>query len=649
MKSAQRHFLFQPRAVRAGGISALVLLAALLPAGPAWGASGPWERAWGMNVGGLGVGPDICTTAANCVDGYPGGRGGGFVLPDGASTDAAGNVYVADSRNNRIQKFDSSGNFLAAWGKDVVAGGATGYEVCIAAASCQAGQAGGRGGELDWPTAIATDAAGNVYVADTGNQRIQKFDSSGNFLLAWGRDVNIFGGTGFETCNGGNGSAICKAGQVGGLGGELHSPRGVATDAAGYVYVSDTHNDRIQRFDSSGNFQRAWGKDVVSGNAETGFEICTMAASCKQGAGGGLGGELSGPEGVAADAVGDVYVVDGGNIRIQKFDSSGNWSRTWGGGVVDGAPFLEICTSGPKCQRGTTGGLGGEFFFPGINGPGPLEVEVFSPGGVATDAAGNVYVADSGNNRIQKFDSSGHFLVTWGKDVVSANGGTGFEICTVAASCQTGVEGVLGGEMRRPQGVATNSVGDLYVVEFLSNRVQKFSDSAPPPPHPTTSALSCTPSSVELGAGSAICTVTVTDVGAPPAPGGSVALQSDGAGAYDGDGTCTLAALTATQASCQVEYIPSAVGSGNHQITATYAGDRAHDGSQATTSIGVTAPPTSTTGTGSQTGTGTGTGTQGTNGTTANARCQLLAKKLKKAKTKAAKRKVRRKLRALGC
>jgi DNA-binding beta-propeller fold protein YncE len=97
-----------------------------------------------MGEGGGGVGIDICTTASQCFGGAQGGEGGGFHSPGGAATDGAGNVYAVDSGNHRIQKFDSAGNFLAAWGKDVVAVGGTGFEVCIAAASCQAGQPSGR-------------------------------------------------------------------------------------------------------------------------------------------------------------------------------------------------------------------------------------------------------------------------------------------------------------------------------------------------------------------------------------------------------------------------------------------------------------------------------------------------------------------------
>ena len=179
------------------------------------------------------------------------------------------------------------------------------------AASCQAGVDGGLGGELSHPRGVGADPAGNVYVVD--NQRIQKFDSR-NWERAWGKDVDTGGGTGFEICAV---AATCKFGTIGGLGGEFNSLSGVAADAAGNVYVVDVNNQRIQRFDSSGNFLRAWGRDVVTGGG-TGFELCTVAASCKQGAVGELGGELNFPSGVAADATGNVY-AENFNQRVQKY------------------------------------------------------------------------------------------------------------------------------------------------------------------------------------------------------------------------------------------------------------------------------------------------------------------------------------------
>jgi uncharacterized protein (DUF2147 family) len=439
------------------GLAAVATAAVL--AAPSHAAVGTWERAWGKDVvAGGGEGFEVCIEAASCQEARAGVRGGELVAPLGVATDAAGNIYVADTSNQRIQKFDPSGNFERAWGKDVVAGGGTGFEVCIEAASCKQGADGGLGGELVGPSGVATDAAGNVYVLDAYNYRVQKFDSSGNWERAWGKDVDSGGGTGFEVCTV---AASCKQGTVGGLGGEFWGLglTGVAVDHAGNVYVPDHLNNRIQKFDSSGNWERAWGKDVVVGGG-TGFEVCTVAASCKQGADGELGGELRIPSGVATDAAGNLYVAD--TLRIQKFDPLGNWERAWGKDVnAGGATGFEVCTVAASCLGGTSGTSGGEFR---------------SPYGVAADATGNVYVVDMANQRVEKFDSSGTWERAWGKEVV-VGGGTGFEVCTVAASCRGGLTGGRGGEFsRNPFGVAADTAGNVYVTDSGSHRVQKYTD-----------------------------------------------------------------------------------------------------------------------------------------------------------------------------
>jgi hypothetical protein len=136
---------------------------------------------------------------------------------------------------------------------------------------------------------------------------------------------------------------------------------------------------------ASGAWDRTWGKDVIAGNAETGFEVCTVAALCQAGdfrPGGPVGGELFGPSDVAVGPSGDIYVADA-YPRIVEFDPSGEFVRAW-----------------------DTGG---------------------SPDSLAVDGAGNVYVADI-KARVVKFDSTGHFVRAWGKNVDSVNPSTGAEI-----------------------------------------------------------------------------------------------------------------------------------------------------------------------------------------------------------------------------
>jgi hypothetical protein len=175
------------------------------------------------------------------------GHGNGqFFGPGGVATDGAGNVYVADTYNHRIQKFTSTGTYLTQWGT-----------------------AGSGDGQLIEPTPVATDGAGNVYVGDSGNNRIQKFTSGGTYLTQWG------------TAGSGDG--------------QFFDPIAVATDGAGNVYVGDYGNDRIQKFTSGGTYLAQWG---TSGSGD---------------------GQFSRPVGVATDAFSNVYVVDYNNNRIQKF------------------------------------------------------------------------------------------------------------------------------------------------------------------------------------------------------------------------------------------------------------------------------------------------------------------------------------------
>ena len=315
----------------------IAMLAVLVLAIPARAANGTWERAWGKNVAGGGI-FGVCTTAASCLAGNTGGLGGEMFFPLGVATDAAGNVYVADSSNNRIQKFNSSGTWERAWGKNVNGGGIFG--VCTAAASCLAGTSGGLGGEMVGASGVATDAAGNVYVSDFLNNRIQKFNSSGTWERAWGKNVN--GGNIFGVCTS---AASCQAGTTGGLGGEMNVPAGIATDAAGNVYVAEVGNSRIQKFNSSGTWERAWGKNVAGSGV---FGVCTAAASCLTGTTGGLGGEMNVPRGVATDATGNVYVADRTNERIQRFADPVTPPPTGGGTTTQ----PKKCKKGQKLKKG---------------------------------------------------------------------------------------------------------------------------------------------------------------------------------------------------------------------------------------------------------------------------------------------------------
>ena len=291
----------------------------------------------------LGLGMSVASTQQYVFVDKWGSRGpgnGDFEEPHGVAVDASGNVYVADSGNQRIQKFTSSGVFLDKWG------------------SFGPGNV-----QFHYPEGVGVDAAGNVYVADSGNSRIQKFTSTGSFVTAWG--------------------------STGGGAGQLDYPVDVAVDEAGNVYVADAGAECILKFTGGGAFLDKWGSPGVGA------------------------GQFNEPYGVATDRIGNVYVADSLNRRIQRFTSDGLFVTKWG----------------------SYGAGEGEFDF---------------PTGVAADAAGVVHVVDCNHNRIQAFTSTGSFVTKWG------------------------ATGMGDGQFSNPWGVAVDKAGTVYVADQGNDRIQKF-------------------------------------------------------------------------------------------------------------------------------------------------------------------------------
>jgi DNA-binding beta-propeller fold protein YncE len=334
--------------------------------------------------------------------GSQGSAEGQFGTATGLAVDPNdGSVYVADDFRQRIQKFQPDGDFVAAWGWGVDTG-ASAYEICTS--GCQAGIAGSGDGQFSAPDGLATDSSGNVYVADINNHRIQKFGPDGDFLDKWGTS---------------------GAGE-----GQLNNPHGVGTDGSGNVYVADTFNHRIQAFDSNGDFVRMWGWGVDDGTAA--LQVCTVG--CQAGTGGSGQGQLSYPENVAGTAAGDrVYVSDSFNYRMQAFTPTGGFLNAWGGTGGDEGQFLfndgigldpagSLLVADPNNQRiqrfTATGGFLGTFGWGVSDGSSAFQVcasgcqaglmgsgagQFHSPNGVGVDSAGNVYVADRSNARVQRF------------------------------------------------------------------------------------------------------------------------------------------------------------------------------------------------------------------------------------------------------
>lgn len=274
---------------------------------------------------------------ASAVWGGPGSRPGRFNEPRDLDVDGAGNIYVVDSKNHRVQKLSPEGKVLHVWGSK-----------------------GNGPGQFQDPCGIAVGPDGSVYVADTWNHRIQKFDADGQFLKQWTASDPGFWG-----------------------------PRGVAVSPEGQVFVTDTGNKRIVVFTADGDYVRSWGSD------------------------GSQPGQLIEPVGIAIDPQGRVVVADTGNHRLQFFEPDGTFVAEWpvfGWEEFYSEPYVDVyedavyVTDSPnhRFARYRNGKLDGVW---GRSGAGGTDLN--RPIGIAVDRYGDVYVSDTMNHRVMKFSLAG--------------------------------------------------------------------------------------------------------------------------------------------------------------------------------------------------------------------------------------------------
>lgn len=285
--------------------------------------------------------------------------GAQFSAPRGIAFAPDGTFYVADSRNHRIQHFGADGKTINEWGTFVDISANPGAAV---------------GGTFNEPWGVAVGPDGSVYVSDTWNHRIQKFDGGGKFIKMWGS----FGQSSADTPN------------------ALYGPRGISADANGHVYVADTGNKRIVVYDSDGNLLAQFGSE--------GFSV----------------GQFSEPVDVKLDAQGNVYVTDTWNQRVQVFTPSSDgksftplrqWPVTgWKSQSLDNKPYIAIAPDGhvyitdPEGYRVieyTSDGTPVQWW--GSYGTGTDTSSFGLASGIAIDTEGHVWVTDSANNRVMRF------------------------------------------------------------------------------------------------------------------------------------------------------------------------------------------------------------------------------------------------------
>jgi len=387
---------------------------------------------------------------------------------------------------------------------------------------------------LNDPVDTVFDAAGNMYIAEAANHVIRKVSPTGA--------ISTLAGTGVPGFSGDGGPAASAM---------LWFPNAIAIDGSGNVYEAEVNNQRVRKINLASGIIT-----TVAGNGTRGFYgdggLATSAS-------------LSDPIGVAADSAGNLFISDAGNQRIRRVDAATGIITTYAGGgssMDDGAAATSALLNVPY---GLALDAGGNLYYvdqsqarvrridaatqtvttvagnlaPGFSGDGgPATAAMLSnPFDVALDAAGNVYIADTGNGRIRRVDSAGVITTVAGPGEYPGPGDGG-----PATSAY----------LNSPAGVAFDAVGHLYIADELNQRIRQVTFFAP-----TTTSLTSSLNPANAGQ-----QITFTASVAPAQATGSVEFL---------DGGNSLGTVTLVNGSSS--FSVTAGGAGTHSITASYSGD----------------------------------------------------------------------------
>jgi sugar lactone lactonase YvrE len=359
--------------------------------------------------------------------------------PRGLVADAAGNVIFADEKNHRVRRIDTNGVITT-----IAGNGQAGFSGDGAKAT---------DAQLNQPTYVALDSAGNLFITDLANNRIRKVDASGN--------ISTVAGNG-ERAVGGDGPALSTP---------LGVPERVFVDSANNLYIPEQGTNRVRRVSPDGN-------------------IATFAGKAETGAFAGDGGKatdalLSVPNAAFVDAKGNVLIVDTGNNRLRLVNADGVINTVAGGvgrsgikanevvlavprgGVRDAAGNTYIADKGHfrilKVDAGGTVTVIAGVGTPGYSGDGGPAAQAAIGGfvdGLAVDAAGNLFFADVDNLRVRRIAPDGTIAT------VAGNGKAGFSGDGAKATDATLSEGAI-------WNVAVDSAGNLYIADGGNHRVRK--------------------------------------------------------------------------------------------------------------------------------------------------------------------------------
>jgi sugar lactone lactonase YvrE len=427
-------------------------------------STGAFAGAWGASVGAAQPSWGITQTSNS------GSGDGAWYSPSQAAPLAGGDLVVVDAGNQRVCKVHASTGAIAG----CIGSGAVAAGTCVSGKQsgwCTGGtfQSGAGDGMFNTPSAVATDASGNVYVTDIYNSRVQKFGSNGAFVGSIGYASATSG-----TCtSGARQSGWCTGGTFVSktTDGTFDYPSGIAVDNSAVLYVSDLINHRIEKFDAaSGSFQGSIGKTSGGGTCATG---AAQSAWCTGGTfvSGTGDGMFYSPHGLAVDSFGYLYVADYQNSRVQRIATANVSDASSIGGTTSSAG--NCAASGKQTQWCT----GGTFGYAIADGQFSFTV------GVAVDTNSNLYVSEQ-TGGLQKFSPTGAFVGWMGEIGAAPLGGDAGCLSASIGSltpgwCTGGTtvaaeQGLIGGLGIGPGFLSVDANGILYAADTANHRILRI-------------------------------------------------------------------------------------------------------------------------------------------------------------------------------
>lgn len=357
---------------------------------------GPFQYQWLFNSNAIPTNGIILSVAGKAAGSYSGDGGqatnANLNNPFCVVADSAGNFFIGDANNNRIRKVSTNGIITT-----VAGGGASGI---------------GDGGPatnatLNYPNGVAVDASGNIFFNEVFNYRVRKVGTNGIITTVAGNGTASYSGDGGAATNA-----------------SLNLINGVAVDSAGNLFIADWGNNRVRKVNTNGIITT-----VAGGGAGGGTDGLGDGGSATN-------ATLHGPVGLSVDAKGNLFIGDTVNERIREVSTNGIITTVAGGGTI---------------------GVGGDIG----DGGAATNATFVNLNGVAVDAFGNLFIAESGRNRIREVYVNGMITTVAGG---GAGGGTdGIGDGGVATNATTS----------GPGGIGLDGSGNLLIADSGNNRIRR--------------------------------------------------------------------------------------------------------------------------------------------------------------------------------